>query len=1303
MKTKLALAVSAALVASAANAQVSTFNQQELTLAPSLVGASEGLKARQSVSKQKFVYEHDLAQGEYTYIVRLTDAPVASYQGELPSLEATSAFSSKNKSQKISKSSPAVKSYVSYLQSKQKQFSLKAATLGVRNGASHTYKYAFNGMALKMTQQQAHKLSELSEVISIEREAMYQLDTDVSQELIGSPKVWDGTATGSEAKGAGVIVGVIDSGINTDHPSFADIGGDDYDHTNPWGQGVYVGDCAGEFSDLCNDKLIGVRSYASVTDNYDDASVFGDTPPAKNGEDYGGHGSHTASTAAGNVLKNVTYVTRDSGKVQSDGVETDIVFEQISGVAPHANIVAYQICNPGNSGDKYSGCPGAAIIAALDDAIADEVDVINYSISGGGFPWSSSTELAFLEARNAGIFAAVSAGNTSANVSQTPSSSSKHAPWYTSVAASTHTRQISATVSAGDSDFAYQTSSGPAFEEAITGMLLYAGDVDADNFEGCDAFEADAFAGKIALIKRGACSFAQKIDNAAAAGATAVIIFNRDGTGNAGVGIGGAEDTTIPSIGIGNRDGLAIVSQLAENAELSVTFNTDLKPSEREADVLASFSLLGPNGSVDVVAPSISGPGVDVYAAYADEQYGHEVTGTDPSDFTLLSGTSMSAPHLAGSGALLKSAHPTWTPDNIRSALMLTATTAQAMKKADEVTVADAFDVGAGRVRVDLAAKAGLIMDETADNYANANPRIGGDPRTLNTPSMADSKCVNACSWKRTVTATAEGTWTTSGQGILDGMTVTVSPEEFTLAAGESMTLTIEADISNTEVEAWQFGNVILTSDAHPTSTMPVAVKAARSNLPNQFTIDAKRNKDTANFYDLKSLDLTGLSVKLSALGIEQSYNGSVSQDSDNSRITDDLFDGTHLFDIDVPAGSSLFTARITAATSPDLDLWILADTDRDGALDTIVDTSLTGGSLESVSISDPADGVYVILVQNYQASSADAQDTFTMKHNLVSSESNESFAATLTGDNSDFDLSLAWDANLVQGDVANAVVTFSSDSDDVADVKVPVQLTRSADDVVLPALGAIAPNAPAGDMTTFTASVTANLSNTDKTYTVTAKVPAGHELLNISEGGVEVTTEKQVVIASSVTEVGDVLVADKTISWTVDMPAGASAKDVSFDLIPRKAGEDYTLTLTQNVNSANAEVVERSYTFSVEEVAPKAMIAVPSTVVEGSDFQISGSGSYDLNADELTYNWVQRAGSKIDFDSSSANLSVVAPKVSGQDEVFTFELTVTDANGNSNTTTESFDVSNKKKKGGSLGWLALLLTPLAMLRRKKA
>ncbi|MBO2579417.1 S8 family serine peptidase [Shewanella algae] len=1289
MKSQVAIAVSAALLSMAFHSEAAPVSVSDPFISSDLLSASSGLKGQQQgVGQHKFVKEPGLAEGKYTYIVRLKDPSVANYAGGIAGLEATSPQRSQGlapqKAPKLNTASVAVKSYVKYLNAKQQNFLMSAAAQGVQLQAKARYHYAFNGLAVTMDQQQAEALSKLPEVAFIERESLYSMDTDSSQSMIGSPKVWDGSATGTRAMGEGVIVGVIDSGINSDHPSFADIGGDGYDHTNPWGQGVYVGDCAAEFSDMCNDKLIGVRSYPEITDSYDDEEVFGPTPPPKNGEDYGGHGSHTASTAAGNILKNVPYVAGEVGEAQGDGIETGLKFTQISGVAPHANIVAYQICRPGNNGDRYSGCPTSAILKALDDAIADGVDVINYSISGGGFPWSSATEMSFLAARNAGIFSAVSAGNTSASVSQVPFSSPKNAPWYTSVAASTHNREVRSILEFNGDQLDYTQGTGPVMTTDISAPLVYAGDLAADNFEGCNAFAADAFKEQLALIKRGGCNFADKVNNAKDAGAVGVIVFNKDGEGNVRTKMSGLGNTSIPSVFIGNIDGLAVVDALAATPGLVAKINATPSAVERQADVLGDFSLLGPNRYFDVIAPSISAPGVDIYAAYADEQYGHEVTGTDPADYTLMSGTSMSSPHVAGAGALLKSAHPEWTPDNIRSALMLTATTASAMTKADGKTTADPFDVGAGRIRVDLAAKTGLIMDELADNYEFANPELGGDPRRLNLPSMSTSQCVNSCSWTRKVTATKDGVWSAAGVATTEGLKITVSPENFTLTKGQSQVVTVTADITGVSSSDWAFGNLLLTSSNHPDAAMPVAVKASRDNLPDSFTIRAGRDADELTFSQLKSLDMTGLDAEVSALALADSFEGVLKQDSDVGSFLDDITDGVAYVVYSVEDGAKLFNTAITATNSPDLDLYVAIDRDGDGALDALVGQSARAGSDESVSISNPEAGDYYIFVQNYEASAANAEDPFTLKTSVVEAgPAQDNFTLTKTGDNEDFSLKFAWKDNFAASDLGYAVVTLTSSDTSIAAKNLPVAFSRVVDDVQMPAASVLSGEMAPGQPVTMAVTIAANASPEAREYQIKAMVPEGHEVTAISDQGE---------------------LAQGVLSWTHVMQTGDPAKTLSFKFIPRKQGQGNKLILSNTVVNDTAEVLTQEYLFDVKEGAPVIKVDAPDRVAERKSFVIDASASADPNGDAVSYQWTQIAGAPLKFDSSAAKLELTAPEVGGSGDLLTFNLKVSDSKGNSTTETVSIVVFDfERDSGGSLGWLSLLLLPLGWLRRKSS
>ena len=1302
MKTKIALAVSMALLSSAANAQTvlsPTGETIQLDIPAEL--SNDSTRGRlTAVNNQdvKFIPEPEFAEGEHTYIVRLRDSAVANYQGEIPGFKATSPQHVKSTSQakgtgktgnvKLNAAAPEVKNYVSFLKVKQERFLTSAsAAIGTQLEPLTTYQYALNGIAVRMTQAQAIKMAELPEVIYIERERIEQLETDVSQALIGSPKVWDGSATGTKAMGEGVVVAIIDSGINSDHASFADIGGDGYDHTNPLGQGIYIGDCKTDFASMCNDKLIGVRSYPEITDIYDDEKIFGATPPAKNGEDYGGHGSHVASTAAGNILLDVPYVDGEVGKLEGDGIATGLKFAQISGVAPHANIIAYQICRPGDAGDKYSGCPTVPILKAIDDAIKDGVDVINFSISGGGNPWNSATEQGFLAARNAGIFAAVAAGNTrpatatSAAITQSPYSTPKNAPWYTSVANSTHNREVVRELEFNGKTFEFTPGSGPVQTEVVKGLPVFAGSVDATNVEGCKVFPADAFKDKIAVIKRGTCDFTTKVSGALAAGAKAVIVYNRDGEGNDRLKMASLETLNIPAVFIGNTDGVALIEAMAANPAVELTLTPTPQAISREADVLSAGSLIGPNATNDVIVPSVAAPGSDIYAAYSDQQFGHDKSGTNPADFTLMSGTSMASPHVAGAGALLKSLHKDWTPDNIRSALMLTATTAQAMKKADAKTVADPFDVGAGRIRVDLAAKAGLVMDESALNYEIANPLLNGDPRKLNVPSMADSRCVNTCTWTRTVTATQDGSWTAKGQAVTDKLALTVSPESFTLKKGASQIITVTADVTQVGAD-WGFGNLVLESANFPTATMPIAAKIGKRNLPNLVSIQATRNADEITLEGLKAVDFASVGAEVTGLKLSQTIESSVKQDSNNASYTDDLDDGVKVFKFDVNENALYFRTSISYTTSPDLDMYVLLDKN-DGSKLARAGSSARDGSEESVLLNNPVKGTYYVIVQNYSASSATADDVFGLKQLTLYDTAEDNLTATLSGDTNDFDVKLTWKDALKVGDEGLAMLTLTTGDDKVAPVKLPVVFERVGDDVLSPLGNTLSGQLTPGVAKMMKTRIEANKTQVTRVYNLEAMLPEGHEVANISHDG------KQ---------------DGNKITWTIEMPSGAEAKDISFELVPRKAGVDNELSLSNKVNNASSETLTQRYQFDVAEVAPVAKVEAPTSVQEGKPLFIDASKSSDANNDPLTYKWTQLGGASFNFDPAAAKLNLVAPSVNGAAQTVSFQLTVSDNHGNSDSSLVSVSITDtppKKDDGGALGWLSLLLLPFAFGRRK--
>ncbi|MEW6989116.1 S8 family serine peptidase [Colwelliaceae bacterium 6441] len=1147
MKIKVATAITAAVLSmSILSASAEFINDNALVHTVKSVEATSMNKSHRYNKKhtQKIIPDKNLNTKTSTYIIRLTDMPIATYNGNIKGLEATNPqivkkslyknlVTSHKSSQQIRKElrldlqSPAAVAYGNFLKNKQTSFIRQAQNkLGYNLDVIYQYQNAFNGLAVRLTPAEAEKLSSFADVAYIERERIEQIETDIGPTHIGATSVWNGQGQSASNMGEGVIIGVIDTGINSDHDSFADIGADGYNHTNPWGAGNYVGDCATDFPEMCNDKLIGVRSYSSVTNAYLDSTIFGDNPPAANGEDYNGHGSHTASTSGGNILNDVPLLDLETDQEEGDGIDnTGFKFPQVSGVAPHANIVAYQICQPGDTGDTYSGCPGAAIIAALEDAVADGVDVINFSISGGGDPWNSPSELTFLAAQEAGIFAAVSAGNSG----PTESTTEKSAPWYTIVGAATHGRSIEFSKEIGE--FSGGNSNLPSFEGgsssgAITASIVYAGDFNNPNDPNNDsaqclkAFPQGTFNGEIVVCDRGEIARVQKAINVADGGAGGYVLANIDG----GTNDIASDHYVIPGIHINNADGNLLREWLASGnghtASISATVGEQVIG---QADDTANFSSRGPNSFVNgIMTPSVTAPGVDIYAAYSDQQFGHDVNSPAPADFAFLNGTSMSAPHVAGAGAVLKSSHPTWTPDNIRSALMLTAT--PNVKKEDGTTPASFFDMGSGRIQVDLADKTGLIMNETAANYTAANPATGGSPKTLNIPSLSDASCVSLCNWTRTFTATEAGSWSADSIVYSQGIEISVSPAAFDLAAGESKTLTISVNALSAQRDTWLFGHLVLTSNTHPTARLPLSIKVSNGDMPDSVSFDSHRDKDSFLAKNFVAIEVDELVARSHGLVKANLAESSLLADSNNNSPYDDLTDGVNVTTYNVPSDAKRFVVEVTQSASPDLDIFVGRDTNGDGVPQENEEIALsaTATALEKVDLTTPEAGNYWVIIQNWASSGEEASDTYTLATAIIENESNENLTIETSktiNQLTAFDVRFSWDMpNSMDGDLYYGAVDLGTSAENAGNMGViPVDIKRSTNDVTIEndAQSYMQPD----DIINYNVEVLANFTSEDRDYTLTATIPSGMTL-----------------DTASVT--GNGVVADKTITWTVNQPA---------------------------------------------------------------------------------------------------------------------------------------------------------------------
>lgn len=964
------------------------------------------------------------------YIVVLEQDPLATYRGGIEDLKATSPIVTGEAN--VDVESDAGQAYLAFLDAVQSSFitSMERA-LGQDADVLFRYRHALNGLAVWLTPEQAALVAAMPGVVSVTPNTPQPLDTDAGPAWIGAPGIWTGESTGDEgSRGEGIVVGVVDTGINFDHPSFAEVDKNGYEHLNP--KDGYLGVCDPEHEDYderfqCNEKLIGAYSFLDGT------------PNAGNPEDDNGHGSHTASTAAGNFV------------TAAYGAPTITLDLEVSGVAPHANIVAYDACFTTSSGQGT--CPPTATLAALDQAVADGVDVVNYSIStSNNSPWEDPHARAFFALREAGIFAAVSAGNSGPR----PETTAAIAPWVTAVAATTHDRYFGSRLAgfAGGGGTPPEEIEGKSLSAGVgPAPIVYAGagykNVSGQEDDGtCSvAFPAGTFDGEIVVCDRvGNVARVQRGANVRAGGAGGFVLANSQAQGDSTVDDG----HILPAIHISYEDGVTLKDWLASgNGHTAVIAASTPVLSPAVADQMAGFSSRGPAVSsfccrrpdlpqavaqyYSLLKPDVAAPGQNIIAAVASGN------GSNAPEFAAYGGTSMSAPHVAGAAALLHSVHPDWTMAEIQSALMTTAVV-ESMVKEDGRTPADPFDYGAGRVNVREAVRAGLVLNATSSDFSAADPALGGDPTDINTASLLDPACLDKCSWTRRVRSTLDQavTWTVATE-VAEAFTdlgISVSPESFTLQPGAEQEISIEADVSLLPRDQWAFGTLYLRPDAAqaPEAHMNLAARTVPSLAPAMvpvFTLDATGTKVIE---DVRAMEIIDFQADVYGLAEAAHAEFELMQDPNPAdRFT--LNDGKGVVTMTVPANARRIVAEVYESESDDIDLFLGIDLNSDGRpqANELACQSLGESWIEYCDIvaTNIPSSTWWVLLQNYAASD-DAPDLTKVAFAAVPDADAGNLTVTAPSEvpmGEPFDIELDWDLpSMQEGDRWFGLVSLSSD-----------------------------------------------------------------------------------------------------------------------------------------------------------------------------------------------------------------------------------------------------------------------------------
>jgi hypothetical protein len=728
-------------------------------------------------------------------VVKFDYDSVAAYRGGVRGLRATSPQVT---GRSLHRNSAAVAAYRSYLGRIESRITGDITNRVASARITNSFRIAYGGVAMRLPAKRVKDLLGVEGVVAVQKDVLAQPLTDATPEFIGATEAWD-QISGPATSGEGVIVGVLDTGIWPEHPSWNDPG---IDH--PGGTfGCEFGDGSDpELGDPfeCSDKLIGAYAFLDTYMAFigaEEGEFCNNDTGECSARDSDGHGTHTASTAAGAPVDQVDIF--------------DIPKPPISGMAPGGHVIAYRVC-------LDQGCFSSDSVAAVEQALLDGVDVINFSISGGSNAYTDPVELAFLDAYAGGVNVNASAGNAGPG-----EGTADHAgPWTTTVGASTSNRHwLTKLLVRADNGETFEAT-GATITPGITEPtpVVLATEVGGD--ELCSEPLPDGAATGLVVVCGGATGRNVKSLNVLAGGGVGMILYNpshRDLF---------TDNFWIPTVMIGGPSPAdEFLAFMDSHSGEAATWQTGTA-TEVRGDVMTSFSSRGPVG--DFIKPDVTAPGIQILAGRSPvaSPAAQPVAGPPGELFMSIAGTSMSSPHSAGVSALVKAAHSDWTPGQVKSALMTSSI--QDVLKEDATTPADPFDRGSGSIRANRAIDPTVTFDVPASDYVGSATNPLGRVH-LNLPSINVPVFGGEVTTTRTMTnvSGADQSITASTQAP-DGVSITVEPSHFSMQPGASQTVTITIS-APTVAEGQYFGQITFTPEGIGTpAVVPVAFNKVASS-----------------------------------------------------------------------------------------------------------------------------------------------------------------------------------------------------------------------------------------------------------------------------------------------------------------------------------------------------------------------------------------------------------------------------------------------------------------------------------------